>query len=299
MSDPHSRQCREASLPGNFCWFCAFNHCHMMSVCRTRAVHTMHDMSSYKSCMCCDTPHVCLKHQALLHQHEDTFTICVRINLIQRPSIRPTPSVLCWQHQPAIWLAFCNFHGMASLTFENATCDCRIFRDSSCQAQGVTLGTTDDDEKCNTASYLCKAPVSGTVKPCCTPCGSVPGSSGGSPWFWQCILPRSSSSVTYTFEVLAGQFYPVGTCDVTVAGSQVSVANCNIATPWSATAAEFYLSGQSSDTCSPGQVKGDTDTGIGFEFAPTTGALSGVTWSNTVDVSAPYVYVYMHMNVQT
>mgnify|MGYP001811139086 CR=1 FL=1 len=93
--------------------------------------------------------------------------------------------------------------------------------------------------------------------------------------------------------MIAGQFYYMGTCDVAVTSSAVTVGNCHIAPGWTADLAHFYLGEEPNDSCSPG--------GFGYQqsFTATTGALpASVSTSMARSGSNEPVYVMLHMDTQ-
>jgi hypothetical protein len=179
---------------------------------------------------------------------------------------------------------------------------CRIANNSSCTAQGVQFGTKPDGQKCSTDAYLCPntdlASATATETPCCRTCTDFAGTNN---WFWQCSLPRtdSSTTATYTFDMIAGQFYYMGKCDVIVSEETVAVQNCIVAPGWTATTVHFYLGKTNSTTCAPGQF-GSGPTGYTESFPATTGLLP-VGWfvprTYTGGVPDP-IYVMMHFNSQ-
>lgn len=96
------------------------------------------------------------------------------------------------------------------------------------------------------------ASATATETPCCRTCTDFAGTNN---WFWQCSLPRtdSSTTATYTFDTIAGQFYYMGKCDVIVSEETVAVQDCIVAPGWTATTVHFYLGKTISTTCAPGQ----------------------------------------------
>jgi hypothetical protein len=157
----------------------------------------------------------------------------------------------------------------------------------SCPAQGIAFG--DVSKKCNTENFQgantrCNNIDSDAGTPCCTTCGTR--------WFWQCRLPTASSS--YTFNILAGQFYYGGTCTVTVTASQVTIGGCNMASGWTASKVDFYLAENkpTNNQCAPGQY------GFTQELSPAkTGALGVSRVMNRTNSGSP-VFVQMHMDVE-
>lgn len=168
---------------------------------------------------------------------------------------------------------------------------CRITKSNSntCAAQGVPFGVPKTGKKCNTA-FLCPssdlAACTDASAPCCRTCKDFAGSQN---WFWQCTLPRSVAA-TYTFEMLAGQYYYMGKCQVTVSSTQVVIGGCQVAPGWAAAKANFYLGKTPSTTCSPGK--------FGYEkvFSATTGALPSVGTSMTRKSTDP-IFVMLHFDV--
>jgi hypothetical protein len=167
---------------------------------------------------------------------------------------------------------------------------CRFYDDDtySCPAQGIVVG--DVSKKCDTNAFkgdntLCSPGIdSPATTPCCTPCG-------GKGWFWQCRLPTTSSS--YTFNILAGQFYYGGTCTVTVTAAKVTFGGCNMAPGWTASKVDVYLAQVKAEgnDCSPGQY------GFTQELSPAkTGALGVSRVMDRSTASSP-IYVQMHMAV--
>jgi hypothetical protein len=166
---------------------------------------------------------------------------------------------------------------------------CRFYQDTSysCPAQGITFGSVST--KCNTENFkgdntLCNDIDSDADTPCCTTCGSR--------WFWQCRLPTTSTS--YTFNILAGQFYYGGACTVTVTGTQVTVGGCNMALGWTASKVDFYLAEQkpTDNQCAPGQY------GFTQELSPAKpGALGVSRVMDRTNAGSP-IFVQVHMNVE-
>lgn len=194
-------------------------------------------------------------------------------------------------------------YGVSALLHLLCCCDlccvCRFYKDAtySCPDQGIDFG--DVSQQCNTVDFrgsstLCDPKLgqgNPTVKPCCTPCKDFLSKGGN--WFWQCRLPaQSSGSATYKFNMLAGQYYYGGTCDVTMTASSAAVSGCTIADGWTASKVDIYLSTtMKTDNCAPGS--------FGFSESlnpPQSGNLApgkSITLSSGQDV-----FVMLHMNVE-
>jgi hypothetical protein len=169
---------------------------------------------------------------------------------------------------------------------------------ATCAAQGIPFGVTTerDEDKCSTPEYLCPSPLAlpSPPAPCCTPCSDFLSSGN---WFWQCRIPPPTNvrSQDFTFEMLAGQFFPMGRCVVTVTAAQVTVSNCEVASTWSTSVVHFYLGETPSTTCAPGRWGGT------FELAaPATGNLGpAITRTLTRSSATSDIFVMLHMGVST
>jgi hypothetical protein len=160
----------------------------------------------------------------------------------------------------------------------------------------VPFGVKPGGQQCDTPIGLCSSETLATYAdidaPCCRTC---PDFGGGRNWFWQCALPRSTAGV-YTFEMVAGQFYFMGTCKVTVDAASVTIGDCEIAAGWTATVAHFYLGETPSGTCAPGQF------GYQESFPATTGPLPTTVSRSVLRTQSagtmPPIFVMLRMETQ-
>lgn len=91
--------------------------------------------------------------------------------------------------------------------------------------------------------------------------------------------------------MIAGQFYYMGTCDVTVSSNAVTVNNCVVASNWATSVVHIYLGETPSTTCAPGQ--------FGFQVGYTPQVTGSLSVTKTMARSSPGapVYVMLHMGV--
>lgn len=173
---------------------------------------------------------------------------------------------------------------------------CRITRGPTCDSQGIPFGVKPPGQQCITPPGLCTtsslSAVPSSQAPCCRTCRDF---SSSNQWFWQCTLPSvyTDAPATYTFEMIAGQYYYMGRCEVVVSSTTVTVQNCIVADGWTATKAHIYLGETVSNTCSPGQF------GYQATFSATTGPLPpAVTRTMTRSTATSPVFVMLHLDAQ-
>jgi hypothetical protein len=97
--------------------------------------------------------------------------------------------------------------------------------------------------------------------------------------------------------MVAGQFYPMGKCDVVVSNTEVKVQNCNIASGWTTGKVHIYVGKTISTTCSPGQFGKPSYGGYTESYTTAKTGILPLDWSKSRTAGDP-VYVMLHMEVK-